>query len=53
MYISSTNSIIEVRNPSFSIVFKNSVIKNKNRIKEIKNFYEIFILIVKRYNSLS
>ena len=52
MYVSSTNSIIEVRNPSFSIVFKSSVIKNRNRIGEIEDSCGILILIVKRYDSL-
>ena len=47
MYVSSTNSIVEVRNPSSSIVFKSSAIKNKNRIEEIEDPCEIFVLIVK------
>ena len=53
IYISSTNSITEVRNPSSSTVFKSSAIKNRNRIEEIEDPCEIPILVVKRYDSPS
>ena len=47
MCVSSTNSIVEVRNPSSSIVSKSSVIKNRNRIEEIENSYGIPVLVIK------
>ena len=53
MYVSSTNSIAEVRNPSFSTVSKSSVIKNRNRIGEIEDPYGIPVLVVKRCDSSS
>ena len=53
MYVSSTNSITEVRNPSFFTVFKSFVIKNRNKIREIEDPYGIPVLVVKHYDSSS
>jgi hypothetical protein len=45
------NLIVDVRNVGLSIVLKNSAIKNRNSINDIKKSYKIPVSVLKCYNS--